>query len=206
MTKIYYLIVFIITIYSVNAQTGGGIPIHSDNFLNIGGENSSSGHLKIHNASCCYNTYADIKGNLFFRAEYTQAGLAIQRDGSVTIGVWPTYNNTFVDTQGYKLMVNGGILTEEVKVIGDVPNSDHVFEKDYDLISITELKDYIKENKHLPEIPSAKEFKEKGYSVGEMDDLLLRKVEELTLYIIQLQEEIETLKNDKENLIDNSKK
>jgi len=59
---------------------------------------------------------------------------------------------------------------------------------------LSEVKQFILENKHLPEVPSAAEFKENGYNIGEMDDLLLRKVEELTLHIIRLEEEIKELK------------
>lgn len=95
-------------------------------------------------------------------------------------------------------MVNGGILCEELKVIADVPNSDDVFEQDYDLKPLEEVEAFIQEHKHLPEVPSAQTFKEEGYKVGEMDDLLLRKVEELTLYIIELKKEIEELKAKKE--------
>jgi len=62
---------------------------------------------------------------------------------------------------------------------------------------LQEVKAYVWNNKHLPEIPSAQEFKDNGYSVGTMDDLLLRKVEELTLYVIQLQEELDKLKLEK---------
>lgn len=87
-------------------------------------------------------------------------------------------------------MVNGGILCEKVKVTADVPNSDHVFKPTYRLMPLSELKQFVTENHHLPEVPSAQEFQENGYSLGQMDDLLLRKVEELTLYIIQLQEEL----------------
>ena len=60
---------------------------------------------------------------------------------------------------------------------------------------LKELKKYIQENKHLPEIPTAKEIeKQGGIDVGETNQLLLKKIEELTLYVIQLQEEIEQLK------------
>jgi len=102
------------------------------------------------------------------------------------------------NTQGFKLAVNGGILAEEVKVITDVPASDYVFEPDYKLKSLNEIKTYVETHKHLPEVPSAAEFKRDGYKVGQMDDLLLRKVEELTLYVIELQKQIETLKTTKQ--------
>jgi hypothetical protein len=93
-----------------------------------------------------------------------------------------------------KLTVNGAILCEEVKVIADVPDADYVFEKDYNLAPLSEVETFIKENKHLPNIPSAQEFKDNGYKVGEMDGMLLRKVEELTLYIIELEKQIKELK------------
>lgn len=85
-------------------------------------------------------------------------------------------------------------MCEELKVIADVPSSDYVFEKEYELKPLSEVEKFVKENKHLPEIPSAQEFKGNGYKVGEMDDMLLRKIEELTLYIIDLQKQIEELK------------
>ena len=112
--------------------------------------------------------------------------ISIIRNGHVGIG-------TISPTE--RLTVNGGILCEKVRVIVDVPASDYVFEEEYDLMTLEEVDLFIKENKHLPEVPSAKEFKENGYNIGEMDDLLLRKVEELTLYIIKLEKELNSLKN-----------
>ena len=100
--------------------------------------------------------------------------------------------NTINPTEA--LTINGKILCEAVKVISNVPASDYVFEPDYDLMSIAEVEKFVTTNKHLPEVPSAKEFQENGYLVGDMDDLLLRKVEELTLYIIELKKEINELK------------
>lgn len=91
------------------------------------------------------------------------------------------------------MAVNGGIICEELKVVTDVPASDYVFEPTYVLKSLKDVEDFILENKHLPEVPSAEEFKQNGYKVGEMDDLLLRKIEELTLYIIQQQKQIDVL-------------
>lgn len=105
------------------------------------------------------------------------------RGGNVTIG-------TTSPQQGYRLSVNGGIICEEIKIILDVPASDYVFATDYSLMPLDELELFIKTNKHLPEVPSAVEFAENGYSIGKMDDLLLRKVEELSLYVIELQKQI----------------
>jgi hypothetical protein len=90
-----------------------------------------------------------------------------------------------------KLDVNGNIRAERIDVISDVPASDYVFDQGYNLRSLPEVEQFVKTNKHLPEVPSAKEFKENGYSVGEMDDILLRKVEELTLYVIEQNKKLE---------------
>lgn len=113
--------------------------------------------------------------------------MTIKKDGSVGIGT--------TETSGYKLTVAGKILAQELKIVENVPSSDYVFKEEYNLIPIIELDKFIKEYNHLPDVPSAAEFKENGYEVGEMDDLLLRKVEELTLYIIQQQNEIDELKS-----------
>jgi hypothetical protein len=98
------------------------------------------------------------------------------------------------------LSVNGTITASRIEVVETVPCSDFVFENDYDLMSLHELDQYIKTNRHLPEVPSAEEFQKDGYSVGEMDDVLLRKIEELTLYLIDQQEEIKKLKEELDEL------
>lgn len=92
-----------------------------------------------------------------------------------------------------KLVVKGTVLAEEIKV-QNVPASDYVFETDYNLRPINEVEAFVKENKHLPDIPSAEEFKTNGVGLGEMDNMLLRKVEELTLYVIELQKQMNQLK------------
>ncbi|OFZ06813.1 MAG: hypothetical protein A2338_08785 [Bacteroidetes bacterium RIFOXYB12_FULL_41_6] len=72
--------------------------------------------------------------------------------------------------------------------------ADFVFAKGYKLRTLQELDQFVSVNQHLPEIPSAKEMEEKGMDMGEFQIKLLQKVEELTLYIIQQQKEIEELK------------
>lgn len=179
-----------------------GLRLPSGSKLRFGMESNKS-WIALESSNDTYSSVMDIKGNFYFRNTNEGAGIAnahpigIQRDGTVTMGVWETYDNSVRDTQGHRLMVNGGILCEKIKVIGDVPNSDYVFEEEYDLWSLSEVKQFIFENKHLPEVPSAAEFKENGYNLGEMDDLLLRKIEELTLHIIRLEEELGEIKNNK---------
>jgi trimeric autotransporter adhesin len=71
--------------------------------------------------------------------------------------------------------------------------SDKVFEKSYKLLKIKELDRYIRQNKHLPNIPSAKEVVEKGIDNAQITSKLLEKIEEMSLYIIQLEKALETL-------------
>jgi hypothetical protein len=74
---------------------------------------------------------------------------------------------------------------------------DYVFNKDYKLPSLNELEQFIAQNQHLPNVPSAAEVEANGVELGEMNALLLQKVEELTLYIIQMQKQIDKLKNER---------
>ena len=83
-----------------------------------------------------------------------------------------------------KLSVNGNIRSKEVKVEA-VNWPDYVFEEDYKITSLENLEKYIKANKHLPEIPTAREVETNGLELGEMNRALLKKVEELTLYLIE---------------------
>lgn len=94
-----------------------------------------------------------------------------------------------------KLTVAGNINAREVKVTVDA-GADFVFEKGYDLPSLTSLDTYIKENKHLPEIASADEMKKNGINLSEMNIRLLQKIEELTLYMIEMKKENEDMKKD----------
>lgn len=92
-----------------------------------------------------------------------------------------------------KLDVNGDIRATEVKVCLN-QGCDYVFEENYNLMPIQELKNFIDVNKHLPEVAPAKIMERDGINLSEMNALLLKKIEELTLYIIQQQEDIEELK------------
>lgn len=88
---------------------------------------------------------------------------------------------------------NGKIWTNEIEVSTD-SWSDYVFENDYLLLPINEVEDFINKNKHLPGVPSEKEVIEEGINLGEMDAILLKKIEELTLYVIELKKELEEVK------------
>ncbi len=82
----------------------------------------------------------------------------------------------------------------EIKLDGYWP--DYVFDKNYDLMPINDLEKYLKKNKHLPDVPSSNEVIKKGINVGKMDATLLKKIEEQTLYIIDLQKQINEMQKD----------
>ena len=92
----------------------------------------------------------------------------------------------------YPLDVNGTVRATEVKV--EAQTADFVFEEDYPLKSLKEVEQFITTNKHLPDVPSAKEMEKDGVGLAEMNKLLLQKVEELTLYTIKQQKLIQTQK------------
>jgi hypothetical protein len=71
--------------------------------------------------------------------------------------------------------------------------NDYVFHDDYKLMPLSELESFVNANKHLPEIPSEKEVIENGINIGEMNALLLKKIEELTLYVIELKKQLDQL-------------
>ncbi len=100
----------------------------------------------------------------------------------------------------YSVAVAGKIISQEVKVqlIADWP--DYVFSKDYKLLTLKDVENYISKNGHLPNIPSAEEVEKQGVLLGEMDSKLLQKIEELTLYTIEQQKEIDNQRRINENL------
>lgn len=126
------------------------------------------------------------------------SNISYNTDGVVSIG-------TTASPVGYKLAVAGKILAEEIVVKLQTKWPDYVFEKNYELMSLSQLKDFIGLHGHLPDVPTASEINENGISLGSMDSILLKKIEELTLYIIALEVKIEELKSLQNSTKDESK-
>jgi len=89
------------------------------------------------------------------------------------------------NTRGYKLAVAGNMIAESIKVQMQSSWPDYVFTKDYSLPSLAEIEKHINDKGHLPGIPSAAEVRENGIELGDMNAKLLKKIEELTLYLIE---------------------
>ena len=111
-------------------------------------------------------------------------GIYVKTNGNVGIGT--------TNPDSWELAVNGKIRAKEIKV--ETGWSDFIFEDEYKLPTLQEVENHIKEKGHLKDIPSAKEVEKNGIFLGAMDAKLLQKIEELTLYTIAQQKEIERLK------------
>ena len=127
-------------------------------------------------------------GNIEFRTDgYARMRIKGGNQREIVIGE-PYSTNRYVD-----LKVNGKIWAQEVEVMtGWWP--DKVFAEEYKLMPLNEVEKYVKGHKHLPAIPSEADVLENGYNMGEMDAMLLKKIEELTLYVIEQQKVIDELK------------
>jgi len=123
-------------------------------------------------------------------------------DGSILFASIPKTNGstqTITDSkvkENIKLYLTpAGVLKAKEVLVSTTGWPDYVFDKDYKLPPLSEVEKYIDENQHLPNVPSALEVESNGIQLGEMNAILIRKVEELTLYVLDLQKQINALKN-----------
>ena len=135
--------------------------------------------------------------------QYPVAGLEIGAAPNTSIYLSANYspvitiasnNNVGIGTTNptYKLSVNGNIRSKEVVV--ETGWADYVFDKKYKLLPLEDVEKFIEQNNHLVNIPSAKEIETNGQALGDIQRRMMEKIEELTLYVIHLQKEVETLK------------
>jgi hypothetical protein len=130
------------------------------------------------------------KADLFLQNDSGNVILCGNEQGGVGIGVIAGSSIP----AGYLLAVDGKILSEEVKVQLSQDWPDYVFDKKYSLLSLNDLKKYITANKHLPNIPAAADVKKNGIELGDMQKRMMEKIEELTLYILELKTELDQVK------------
>ncbi|MES2777453.1 MAG: hypothetical protein V4722_24955 [Bacteroidota bacterium] len=112
--------------------------------------------------------------------------MSISDDGVIYMGQNIT---DFSKGTGYKLRVQGKIIAEELRVQLVNTWPDYVFAKNYNLRSLESLEEYIAQNQHLPNVPAAAEVEKSGIALGEMQSKMMEKIEEMTLYIIDLKKE-----------------
>lgn len=128
-------------------------------------------------------------GNPTFNGNYLSVNLL---NGGVGIGT--------LNTGTFRLAVEGKIGAREVRVTNAFPWPDYVFSRNYKLPDLDNVENYIKKNSHLPNMPSAREVKDNGIELGQMNAKLVEKIEELTLYVIELKKETKQLKKDNAQL------
>lgn len=164
-----------------NLTSSATASINSSKFLTVDG----SGNVVLGNYASGGRQGVTAEADVLWQRK--NGYLRVTKDEAVIIGSALTKMPT-----GYRLFVQDGILTEKVKVA--VKNtgewSDKVFETGYSLKSLAEVQQYIQAHKHLPGIPSAKEMVERGNDLHQTDAKLLEKIEELTLYSIQLETQL----------------
>jgi hypothetical protein len=128
----------------------------------------------------CFAQWSTSGSNIYFKT------------GIVSIGT-QLPSNTQLGTNGFKLAVAGGVIAEEVVIKIQSAWPDYVFEPGHEKLTLTELENFIVLHRHLPEIPSSAEVADNGINVEEMNVVLLKKIEELTLYVIELKKETNAL-------------
>ena len=118
---------------------------------------------------------------------FTNGGTESMRIDKTNVGI-----GTVTPHPDYRLSVNGKIRAKEIVV--ETNWSDFVFEKDYKLMPLPEVEKYINEHHHLPGVPSAAEVEKNGVALGNSQAVLLQKIEELTVYIIEMNKQLELVK------------
>lgn len=143
--------------------------------------------------------------NTFIHFRDEDHGIEVDNEGTMTIKSKSGYADKKLLLKGqvvittnstnptYSLRVKGGILTDKLNIMHPTHWPDYVFSSDYQLIPLSDLRAFVNENHHLPGVPSENDIMTEGIEIGDMQGILLKKIEEMTLYILQQQEQIDKL-------------
>jgi hypothetical protein len=176
--------------------------------------------VKIHSSgTISAPRYRDLQSNIYV-LDLADTDISLYAPGAVKAKLFADESNDtyYLDpaNTNTSLKVAGKIISNEIQVVDlDTRNinsekikvknlnveirnvADYVFDEDYQLMNLKDVENFVQANKHLPAIPSASEMEENGMNVAEMNNLLLQKVEELTLYIIELEKRIDEIESSK---------
>ncbi|WP_422105718.1 hypothetical protein [Winogradskyella sp.] len=200
-------------VLTTDVGSGASTIINAGDYINISG-NGVSDNPYIIDAENLYNVDGTLISNRIVTMNNNRLMFDTDANGAIYVGDRNdiTNNDNFPMTNDtYRLFVEGGILTEKVKVAlrSTADWADYVFIGGYDLPTLKEVEMFIKDNKHLPGIASADELVEKGLDLADMQAKQMQKIEELTLYAIEQDkklrkqgEEIELLKAQVKALLD----
>ena len=210
--KLMILLIFTCNAWAEGEWATNGDDIYSTNNGNVGigttnPDNAQNWNkvLNLHgpsHAKLLVTESSGVKTGIFSHAGYNgKIGTESNHNLTLTAGYWndvmtlTTAGNVGIGTAtpSSRLAVNGTISAKEIKVT-ETGWSDFVFEDTYELPSLDSVESYIKKHKHLPDIPSAKEVKEQGLAVSDMLAKQMQKIEEMTLYLIELKAENNLLK------------
>lgn len=166
------------------------------------------GNYSINLGNCYQRSAFTVNPSTYNNANFTVStganGIVLQGVGSDATTAYNLFLNSFgggvgigtIDTKGYQLAVNGNAIFTRIKVQQYGLWADYVFEKNYRLPSLREVEQYIRQNKRLPDMPSTSEVEKEGLDLGAHQALLLKKIEELTLYVIELKKQVDEQKNE----------
>ncbi|MFA6923299.1 MAG: hypothetical protein WC223_03505 [Bacteroidales bacterium] len=183
----------VIMIHNGRGVVGGYDWGYSPTFIvNAGGQVYSTSYFipgstgSMENNDCSYYFCANGNG-IFGKGIYITDGEYTSQSGNTTGSI------------NFKVKPDGSVYARSVNVqTGTFP--DFVFEKNYNLMNLTELEKYVTKNKHLPNVPTANEVKDNGMDLGKINTTLLQKVEELTLYVIEQNKQMNDMKKEIDEL------
>ncbi len=170
-----------------NVGLGIGAPertLHIKGGQTVEHATEASINYKVSAGSKVWDVGVNTNGFYFYEGNTHTYKMVLLENGNVGIGT--------LTPASFKLAVEGKIGAREV-VVTTAAWSDYVFEDNYELPSLEKVRSYIKQNRHLPDVPSAAEVEKNGIALGEMDAILLKKIEELTLYLLQMEEKVKAL-------------
>lgn len=177
--------------YGVTGQTNLtiGIPNNAWGFSSF----AAAGDLVYRSSSTAFNSasmiFHNYGGTSMKFAVRDKLVMKMNENGQVTIGDQTITSGPNMD---FKLAVDGKLVTKSFRITS-LNWADYVFADDYKLKPLSEVEDYIKANNHLPSIPSATEIEGNGVNVGDMLQLHMEKIEELTLYLIEMKKQNDEL-------------